>query len=44
MLLSGKLNIGDPVIEVPVIIDLPEGYYTGEVVTEDLQPISLLLQ
>ena len=44
VLLIGKLNMGDPVVEVPVIIDLPEGYYTGEVVTEDLQPISLLLQ
>ncbi len=44
VLLNGKLNVGDPVIEVPVITDLPEGYYTGEVVTEDLQPISLLLQ
>lgn len=44
VLLSGKLSMGDPVVEVPVIIDLPEGYYTGEVVTEDLQPISLLLQ
>ena len=44
VLLSGKLNMGDPVVEVPVIIDLPEGYYTGEVVMEDLKPISLLLQ
>ena len=44
VILNGKLSIGDPVLEVPVIIDLPEGCYTGEVVTEDLQPISLLLQ
>lgn len=44
VLLSGNLNMGDPVVEVPVIIDLPEGYYTGEVVTEDLKPISLLMQ
>ena len=44
ILLNGNLDIGDPVVEVPVITDLPEGYYTGEVVTEDLQPISLLLQ
>ena len=38
------MNIGDPVFPVPVITDLDDGYYTGEVVTEDLQPISLLLQ
>ena len=44
VLLSGNLSMGDPVVEVPVIIDLPEGYYTGEVVTEDLKPISLLMQ
>ena len=44
ILLAGKLNIGDPVFPVPVITDLDDGYYTGEVVTEDLQPISLLLQ
>ena len=44
ILLSGGLNIGDPVYRVPVITDLDDGYYTGEVVTEDLQPISLLLQ
>ncbi len=44
VLLAGSLNIGDLVIQVPVITDLDDGYYTGEVVTEDLQPISLLLQ
>ncbi|MBR3740555.1 MAG: hypothetical protein IKN04_08855 [Clostridia bacterium] len=44
VLLSGDLRMGDLVVEVPVIIDLPEGVYTGEVVTEDLKPISLLLQ
>ena len=44
ILLAGGLNIGDPVFRVPVITDLDEGYYTGEVVTEDLRPISLLLQ
>ncbi|MBR4539843.1 MAG: hypothetical protein IKO52_13520 [Clostridia bacterium] len=44
VLLAGNLKIGDLVIQVPVITDLDEGYYTGEVVTEDLQPISLLLQ
>ena len=44
VLLSGGLRIGDMVIPVPVITDLEDGYYTGEVVTEDLKPISLLLQ
>lgn len=44
ILLAGNLSIGDLVILVPVITDLDAGYYTGEVVTEDLQPISLLLQ
>ena len=44
VLLSGNLSVGDPVVEVPVITDLEDGYYTGEVVTEDLKPISLLLQ
>ena len=44
VLLSGNLSVGDPVVEVPVITDLEAGVYTGEVVTEDLQPISLLLQ
>ncbi len=44
VLLSGGLSIGDLVIQVPVITDLADGYYTGEVVTEDLKPISLLLQ
>ena len=44
VLLAGNLSIGDLVILVPVITDLDDGYYTGEVVTEDLRPISLLLQ
>lgn len=44
VLLAGKLNIGDVVYEVPVIIDLAEGCYAGQVVTEDLHPISLLMK
>ena len=44
LLLAGNLKAGDLVVEVPVTIDLANGYYTGKVVTEDLQPISLLLQ
>ena len=44
LLLAGGLNVGDLVVEVPVMGELAEGYHTGEVVTEDLQPISLLLR
>lgn len=44
VLLAGNLSVGDLVVMVPVITDLEDGYYTGEVVTEDLQPMSLLLQ
>ncbi len=36
--------MGDVVYEVPVIIDLAAGCYTGQVVTEDLHPLSLLIQ
>lgn len=41
---AGNLNAGDPVILVPVECDLADGVYAGEAVTEDLHPISLLLQ
>ena len=44
VLLAGSLRVGDLVVQVPVITDLDEGYYTGEVVTEDLRPMALLLQ
>lgn len=44
VLLLGKLCKGDLVAEVPIMTDLAEGYYSGEVVTEDLKPISLLFQ
>ena len=44
VLLAGKLTVGDVVYEVPVIIDLAAGFYTGQVVTEDLHPIPLLTQ
>ena len=43
-LLIGNLSIGDLVAEIPVLTDLPEGCYSGEAVTEDLKPISLLLK
>ena len=41
---AGNLHAGDLVIMVPIETDLAEGYYAGVAVTEDLQPISLLLQ
>jgi len=41
---AGGLNAGDPVILVPVDTDLGDGIYSGVAVTEDLHPISLLLQ
>ena len=44
VLLLGKLSKGNLVAEVPIMTDLAEGIYSGEVVTEDLKPISLLFQ
>lgn len=41
---AGNLSAGDPVILVPVETDLGDGIYSGVAVTEDLHPISLLLQ
>ena len=41
---AGNLNPGDPVVLVPVETDLENGIYAGMAVTEDLHPISLLLQ
>ena len=44
LLKAGELSSGDPVILVPVDTDLEDGIYSGVAVTEDLHPISLLLQ
>ena len=44
LLKAGELSAGDPVILVPVETDLEDGVYSGVAVTEDLHPISLLLQ
>ena len=41
---AGNLQIGDLAVETRINADLPEGVYTGTVVTESIQPISLLLQ
>ncbi len=44
VLKAGGLSAGDPVVLVPVDTDLENGVYSGTAVTEDLHPISLLLQ
>ena len=44
ILRAGGLTVGDPVVLVPADTDLADGVYSGVAVTEDLQPISLLLQ
>ena len=41
---AGNLNIGDIAVAVPVEASFEQGVYTGFVVTESLQPISLLLR
>lgn len=42
--IKGNLEIGDVIVGIPITADLPEGVYTGTVITETLQPISLLIQ
>ena len=44
LLKAGSLKAGDPVVLVQADTDLADGVYSGTVVTEDLRPISLLLQ
>ena len=44
VLKAGGLSAGDVTALVPVLATLPDGVYAGEVLLEDLQPISLLLQ
>ena len=44
VLVVGNLQEGEMTVEVPVDAKLAEGVYEGKVVTESLQPISLLLQ
>ena len=41
---AGNLSAGDFVNLIPVDTDLEDGIYSGVAVTEDLHPISLLLQ
>lgn len=44
LLKAGNLQAGDLAARVPVDTDLPRGVYGGTVVTEDLKPLSLLIQ
>ena len=44
LLTASGLQAGDLVVTVPLNCDLEPGVYSGEAITEDLQPISLLLQ
>ena len=41
---KGNLAVGDMVVKVPVDAGLSDGIYSGSVITESLQPASLLLQ
>ena len=41
---AGEFQLGDVAVEIPIEAGLPEGIYTGTVMTESLQPISLLVQ
>lgn len=40
----GNLSVGDVTVEVPLNDSLEDGVYKGTVITESLQPISLLLR
>ena len=42
-LLAGDLSIGDIVYKIPLSQKIPEGVYSGTIVTETLTPLSLLL-
>ncbi len=44
LLKAGNLSVGDVAARVAADTDLTLGVYSGTVVTEDLEPISLLLQ
>ena len=44
VLKAGGYSVGDPVVLVPADTGLEDGVYAGIAVTEDLKPISLLLQ
>ena len=41
---ASGLNLGDVAVEIPMAAELADGVYQGSVLTESLQPISLLLR
>ena len=41
---KGDFHVGDVAVKIPVEGGLPKGVYSGTVITESLQPITLLLQ
>ena len=41
---ASGLNLGDVAVEIPMTAELADGVYQGSVLTESLQPISLLLR
>ncbi len=41
---AGGLQLGDVTVQVPVAASLAEGVYSGTIVTDRLQPITLLIQ
>ncbi|MBO4836864.1 MAG: hypothetical protein J5564_04145 [Clostridia bacterium] len=40
---AGNLQAGQVMVLIPVLAELPAGIYTGTVILESLQPVSLLL-
>ena len=42
-ILAGNLSVGDIVYKIPLSQNMPEGVYSGTIVTETLSPFSLLL-
>lgn len=42
-ILAGNLHVGDVVYRIPLSQNIPEGVYSGTIVTETLTPLSLLL-
>ena len=42
-IIAGNLRAGDIVYRIPLSETLPEGVYSGTIVTETLSPFSLLL-
>ena len=41
-ILAGELHVGDIVYKIPLSENIPEGVYSGSIVTETISPFSLL--